>query len=214
MVVLLPMLMAYSLIGEAFHEIIGTAMFVLMVFHHFLNRGWCRALFRQNLSVQWIIRIVLDVILFITMIAVLISGILMSKHIFTFIRIDGVSSVAREIHLFLAYWSFILMCFHAGTHLLSPVNKLFKRNTTACTALILILTGFSVYGIIAFANRQLLDYMLRKSTFVFFDYSEPRVFFFLDYMSIMILFAFIGCITMLGITAIDNRKTVRENEQQ
>ena len=34
MTVLLPMLMAYSLIGEAFHEIIGTAMLFLFVVHH------------------------------------------------------------------------------------------------------------------------------------------------------------------------------------
>ena len=31
MVVLLPMLMAYSLIGELFHEIVGTLMMILMV---------------------------------------------------------------------------------------------------------------------------------------------------------------------------------------
>ena len=31
MAVLLPLLMAYSLIGEAFHEVVGTAMFVLFI---------------------------------------------------------------------------------------------------------------------------------------------------------------------------------------
>lgn len=31
MTVLLPFLMAYSLIGEAFHEVVGTAIFVLFL---------------------------------------------------------------------------------------------------------------------------------------------------------------------------------------
>lgn len=38
MTVLLPMLMAYSLIGEKFHEIIGTLMFALFILHHVLKR--------------------------------------------------------------------------------------------------------------------------------------------------------------------------------
>ena len=38
MTVLLPMMMAYSLIGEAFHEITGTALLVLFIVHHILNR--------------------------------------------------------------------------------------------------------------------------------------------------------------------------------
>ena len=33
MVAFLPMLMAYSLIGETFHEIAGTIMFVLFLLH-------------------------------------------------------------------------------------------------------------------------------------------------------------------------------------
>lgn len=37
MTVMLPLLMAYSLIGEAFHEWIGMAMFVMFILHHEMN---------------------------------------------------------------------------------------------------------------------------------------------------------------------------------
>lgn len=37
MVLLLPLLMAYSLIGEAFHEFAGTLMLLLFLAHHRLN---------------------------------------------------------------------------------------------------------------------------------------------------------------------------------
>ena len=43
MIVLLPMLMAYSLIGEKLHEIIGTILFALFIVHHVLNRQWYKA---------------------------------------------------------------------------------------------------------------------------------------------------------------------------
>ena len=60
-----------------------------------------------------------------------------------------------------------------------------------------------------FINRQLADYMFRKMLFVFFDTSEPIVFFFLDYAAIMVLFASVGCSIMLCVLAISGRKNDR-----
>ena len=51
MTVLLPFLMAYSLIGEAFHEVVGTAIFVLFIVHHLLNRRWYGALFKGKYNI-------------------------------------------------------------------------------------------------------------------------------------------------------------------
>ena len=53
-------------------------------------------------------------------------------------------------------------------------------------------SAISAYGIYAFVKRQFPNYMLRKTAFVFFDYSEPRLFFFLDYLTVMVLFALLG----------------------
>ena len=50
MTVLMPLLMAYSLIGETFHEIIGTLIFILFIIHHMLNRKWSGALFKGRYS--------------------------------------------------------------------------------------------------------------------------------------------------------------------
>ena len=52
MAVLLPLLMAYSLIGEAFHEVVGTAIFVLFIVHHILNRKWYGALFKGKYTAR------------------------------------------------------------------------------------------------------------------------------------------------------------------
>ena len=67
-----------------------------------------------------------------------------------------------------------------------------------------VLSGVSLYGCYAFVKRQLADYMFLKSAFVFFDYSEPRVYFFLDYIAMMILFAFAGYLIVMGLSKIGN----------
>ena len=50
----------------------------------------------------------------------------------------------------------------------------------------------SLYGVYAFVHRQFPAYMTLRSQFVFFDYSEPRLFFFADYLAIMVLFVTLG----------------------
>lgn len=209
MTVLLLMLMAYSLIGEELHEIIGTAIFILYIAHHIINHGFYKAFFKGKYSLQRIIRTVLDILLFITMIAQPVSGILLSKHLYTFIKINGVSVTARDVHMLFAYWGFVLLCVHIGMHLASPVKKIWKKSKAAGIALTICSVGISAYGVIAFINRQLADYMFRKMLFVFFDTSEPIVFFFLDYAAIMVLFASVGCSIMLCVLAISGRKNDR-----
>ena len=52
-----------------------------------------------------------------------------------------------------------------------------------------ILAGvIAAYGCYAFIKRQIGSYMFLKIHFVFFDYTEPLVFFMLDYIAVMGLF--------------------------
>ena len=191
MTVMLPLLMAYSLIGEKFHEIMGILMFLLFITHHFLNRKWYKALFRGKNTARRIFQTGLDMLLLVFMVLQPLSGILMSKHLFTFIRIPGITASVRQIHLFLAYWGFLLMSLHAGTHLAVPLGML-KRENRKNRIITMLLCAVSAYGILAFIKRNLSDYLFLKSSFVFFDFNEPLIFFLLDYSAIMILFAFAG----------------------
>ncbi len=47
-------------------------------------------------------------------------------------------------------------------------------------------------GVYAFHARQIGEYLLLKTPFVFFDFNEPLVFFFLDYLAVMGLFVCSG----------------------
>ena len=186
MVLLLPLLMAYSLIGEAFHEVTGTLMLALFILHHWLNRGWWKSLFRGKYSPQRVFRTALNLSLLLFMICQPLCGILMSKHLYTFLPTDGVSSVARAIHLPLANWGFVLMSLHAGTHLDTMLPKEKKA------VILSFLAAISLYGIYTFFKRQIPAYMFLRLPFAFFDYSEARIFFFADYLSVMVLFATLG----------------------
>ncbi len=199
MTILLPMLMAYALIGEKFHEIIGTLMFGLFIAHNIMNRGWYLALFKGRYTARRIFQTVLNTLLLIFMLLQPVSGILMSKHLYTFIQIPGVSATAREIHLCLAYWGFVLMCLHAGTHLSAPLEKLKRNRKSIWIVTAGILSAVSLYGCYAFLKRKLADYMFLKSAFVFFDYGEPRLYFFFDYIAMMLLFAWLGYWISVGL---------------
>ena len=48
MSVLLLVLMAYQVTGEAAHEWIGMCMTVLVIIHQILNRKWYSALLKEN----------------------------------------------------------------------------------------------------------------------------------------------------------------------
>ena len=50
----------------------------------------------------------------------------------------------------------------------------------------------AVYGAYAFIRRGLPGYMSLQNSFVFFDFEEPLIFFFLDYLAVMGLFVWAG----------------------
>ena len=201
MVLLLPLLMAYSLIGEAFHEVAGTLMLALFILHHWLNREWWKSLFRGKYSLQRVFRTALNLLLLLFMICQPLCGILMSKHLYIFLPTDGVSSVARAIHLPLANWGFVLMSLHAGTHLSAMLPKGRKK-----AAVLGCLGAVSLYGAYAFVKRQIPAYLFLKLPFAFFDYSEPRVFFLADYLTVMILLTMLGYGIMMLLKVRRNAK--------
>ena len=190
MVAVLPFLMTYELIGEATHEILGIAMLVLVVAHHLLNRSWHTHLLRGKYTLQRAVMTAMDALLFALLILQAVSGIMMAKHTFGFLPHVGRRSIARTIHMTGAYWSFALMCVHAGFHMLPLMRKLQKQPAWRKIAAVGVLV--SIHGVYALVKRQLPGYMFMQIQFAFFDYDEPLVFFLLDYLTIMMVFASLG----------------------
>ena len=197
MLILLPLLMAYSLIGEAVHEYLGIATFLLFVVHHIMNAAWWRNLFRGKYSPARVVMTVTDILLVIIMAALPVSGIVMSRYAFSFLQITGGVGMARTVHLLTSYWGFVLMSFHAGLHgqmVVQAIRKTLLPKSSKCAGAVLSLMAAmtAACGVYAFIRRQFADYMFLKVPFVFFNFDEPRIYFMVDYITIMLLFAFLG----------------------
>ena len=124
------------------------------------------------------------------MVGLMVTAIILSNHVFGFLRIRGGMGIARLVHMASAYWGFVGMALHLGLHwgmFLGLGRKALKLRTSRTRrALLPILGGcVAVYGLIAFLRRDFLTYMLVRTHFVFFDFSEPLPLFYLDYLAMM-----------------------------
>ena len=211
MVITLPLLMAYSLIGENNHEIIGVCMFALFIAHHVINRKWWSGIFKGKYNAVRIMNTVINLLLAVYMLFQPVSGILMSKHVLKEVTISGASGILRTIHMTLAYWGFILMSLHLGLHMKAVTATFTKRmNKTVKIVFTILFIVISLYGVYVFVKRGIGDYLLMKVMFAFFDLDESRVSFLLDYASVMVLIANVGFYIQSGMLRINKRKEGRK----
>ena len=188
MVILLPILMGYSLVGDTAHEIIGIVMAALMATHITLNRKWFTAIFRGNYNLKRTVTTAVNLLLILCVIMSMVSGIMLSKHIFKFLNITVGASLMRSVHMLAAYWGFVLMSLHAGVHI-----GIFVKNIRH-KWIALLPVVISVYGIYAFIKRGFVEYMFLKVQFTFFGFDKPFIFFYMDYLAVMVLLMTLGYI--------------------
>ena len=196
MTVVLLFLMSYSLIGEALHEWLGIGMFTLFILHHILNRKWSSSLFKGKYTSYRILQKVLVVLALASMLGSMVSGVIISRSVFSFLRVTGGQSWARTLHMLSAYWGFIFISLHLGLHwsvMMGMAKRLWKKQSIARSWGVRS-AGFFIagYGVYAFFKREIGGYMFLKNQFVFFDFDEPLILFLLDYTAVMGLFVFIG----------------------
>lgn len=210
MTVFLMLLMAFELIGRTAHEWIGAGIFILFIIHHILNWKWTRNLFCGKYSHFRMLQTVCVLLIFITMLGSMISAMLISRQVFAFLPISGGRSFGRALHMLCAYWGLVFLSFHLGIHwnIMMGMAARLCQGTSRVRALLLRILGLAVavYGAYAFVKRSIPSYLFLRTQFVFFDYEEPLVFFFLDYLAIMGLFVFIGHFLAAGARRIGKKK--------
>lgn len=186
--------MSYLLIGEEFHEWIGTGMFLLYGLHLTLNRKWFCALPRGKYSALRFMQTTINLLLIVVMVAQACSGVVLSRFVFVSLPITGGTSLARIIHMLCAYWGFVLMSLHLGLHWSIVVSRLKNKLTKSwqMTLLSVITMIIALYGIFAFIEHNLISYMLLQNRYVFFDLERGILLFYIDYIAMMILWA---CVT-------------------
>ena len=187
----LPVLMCYSIVGETAHEVIGIAMFVLFILHHILNFGWIKSLFKGKYDLRRGVNTAVNALVFLCMVGLMYSGIVISKHVFTFVNIGG-AMTARTIHMLCAYWGLVMMSVHLGMHISQMAVRMKLENNGLIWSLRIISGMVGAVGIYEFISLKFTDYLLGKVQFAFIDTNASAVLTALQYLSVMVLFAYIG----------------------
>lgn len=200
----LPVLMCYSIVGETAHEVIGTAMFCLFIAHHILNFGWIKTLFKGKYDLRRSVNTAVNALVFLCMIGLMYSGIVISKHVFTFVNIGG-AMTARTLHMLCAYWWLILMSVHLGMHISQMAARMKLKNKAVIWSIRIIFGVIGAVGVYEFISLKFTDYMFGKVQFVFIDTSVSAVLTTLQYLSVMVLFAYIGYMVQMLLKR--NKKT-------
>lgn len=207
----LLLLMGYQFWGDAAHEWIGAGMLALFLIHNILNAGWYKNLFKGRHTPLRVFQICVDILVLAAMLAQMVSGITMSRHVFAFLPFHGGMALARRLHILGAYWGFLLMSLHLGMHwsmLIGLVKNHLKVHSKAVSAF-LALAGVTIaaYGIFVFIKRDLATCLLLQTEFVFMDFSESKWLFYLDYLAMM------GLLILLAHTCSKILKNVAQNRK-
>ena len=123
----------------------------------------------------------------------MVSGIMLSNHVFAWLGIESGASFARTAHLLASHWYYVFMSLHIGLHVSLIANRLglagAYKSKTALIATRVVAALVAGYGIYAFAIRGLWKYLFLQQQFFFFDAERGYALFFADYIAIVMLFA-------------------------
>ena len=175
----------YNAFGEALdsdlvHEILGVALFVLWVIHIVWNRAWIKGFLKGKYNALRIVRTVINVGVIVCVLFLMISGVMLSNHVFAWLGVESGASFARTAHMLASHWYLVFVSLHIGLHL-----SLFIRGKVATG----ITLALAAYGIYAFVTHGLWKYLTLQQPFFFLDLERGYLLFALDYIAIMALFA-------------------------
>ena len=224
----------YLFPADIVHEILGVALFVLWAIHIFLNRRWYASLaqasklitstnandrrsyggiFKGKYNPYRIMQTVINCCILLCTIFLMISGIILSNQLFTFLNIQSGLGFARIAHLLASHWYYLFMSLHIGLHVGVIANKMRHPAPINCHPELvsgsstnempkqvrhdklhkiiprIILVLVCAYGLYAFIARGVWKYLILRQQFFFFDLERGYVLFVLDYISIIILFS-------------------------
>lgn len=179
-------LMGYFITGTQVHEILGTMTIMLFIIHLYFNKQWILTLNKGQYRFQRYIYLFINVSLIITLIFVIMSSLMISSYVFSFLPFST-SSIGRNMHLASTSWLFILISLHIGLHLNIFISQIKRKMQKSKIKYIynFILIIWYIYGIIAFKNAELYKDMFIIQEFKFFDYQMNPFIFYFNYLSIV-----------------------------
>ena len=210
MTCLFIVLMGYYVTDNTVHEILGTIMFLLFIIHNILNIKWYKNIFKGKHNFQRTFHIIINLLLFIAMLCMMISGIMISSDVFDFLNIKT-TMIGKNLHMISTSWGFVLIAIHVGFHITGIMNKLNTKMKNSALEyvyyfIIVLLIGFGIYS---FISLRLWEEMFLLIHFKFFDYEQNTILFYLKYMVILFTISFVVYIILDLVKKIKNKNKIK-----
>ena len=149
LIVVLITLYSKNVISLMYHEVAGLAILGLFVIHLVFNRKWfttmLKKIFSRCLTARARIMTIVDVLLILSWVGVLVTGILVSKKIFS-VQISSLN----PWHFFISAVAMILTGIHFGLHwkyFWGFLGKKIRLNRIVALVMTIVIAGFGVYNI-------------------------------------------------------------------
>lgn len=172
MYILFLLLMGQCVLRGAVHEWMGISLGVLFVAHNALNYKWYRTLLKGKYSRMRTVQLVINILLLLAVLFCMISGILVSQHIFA-ARNGSAIEFGRHLHLVATAWAFVLMSVHLGLHwsIFSVGLKKIQTDERAKKAIRFICCVL-VIALCAYGSYQFIDRRFWEELFHLIDYQK------------------------------------------
>lgn len=146
LVVLFTTVFSKNVISLMYHEVVGLGLFTLIILHLFLNSAWikgvCTKLLDKKLPKKTRVTIGVDILLLISFLLIIVTGVLISKKLFGF----GMKAPWIVIHFFCTALMIVLMGIHIGLHWGYLRQKLPKLPKMVTLILTVVICTFGIYS--------------------------------------------------------------------
>lgn len=196
---------AYNWLGNAGHEVIGTALFALLVLHNFFNRRWYAAIARRRSGRSTFAK-VLTLSLLVTMLCLAITSVIISQTVFSILPLVS-SFTARQAHTLAAYGVLLIVALHIGLQW-SAIMDVVRRKLgikTSSTVRVFVIRwsaiSIAACGVYSLWTLNIVSKLSMQLPSGFSDFQHPTPTFLLHHLAI------IG----LGIWVVHNMKRIMPN---
>lgn len=193
--------LAYYWLDNTVHELVGTGMFLLIFVHNIFNRRRYGPISRERREARGLINIAITLSLLIAMLALLVTSLMISRTLFSFLSLNG-AFTARQIHTLAAYWALVIVSIHLGLRwstIMSAMRStagIATKSMARTAAMRAIAVAIAAYGVQSSFEMGIGSKLAAHITMDFWDFTESSLGFFVRLISIVGLYVFLAHYTM------------------
>lgn len=182
--------MAYDWLGNTAHEVIGTALFLLLFSHNIFNRRWYGAITKTRRDLRLAVSTTITLSLLMAMLALLVTSVIISEAVFSFLPLTSTFST-RQIHASVAYLALLAVGAHLGLHwsMLLGLARSRMGETIGGKHVQLFLrvaaAGIAAFGIYSLYAVNVVSKLLMQMSFEFWNFGTATLNFFIHHTAIV-----------------------------